>query len=51
MEKVYFIRRKGNKKIIISDINYKLILDINNKIIYIVGLIHDLEYYSLKIFQ
>lgn len=48
---LYFLKSRGYKEALIFEMNYKLVFRITGHIVYIVGLFHNLEDYTSKIFD
>ena len=46
-----FLRSRRYREAIVPEMNYKLIFHIDDKVVYVVGLFHDLEDYPSKIFE
>ena len=46
-----FLKRRGYKEALVSDMQYKLIFRIEDNAVYIVGLFHDLEDYVSKVIE
>lgn len=49
LSKDRFLRMMGYREAIFPNMNYKMIFKIDDSVIYIVGLFHDLENYSSKL--
>jgi hypothetical protein len=46
-----FLKRRGYKEALVSDMQYKLIFRIEDNAVYIVGMFHDLEDYVSKVIE
>ena len=44
-----YLRRRGYKEALISDMQYKIVFRIEESTVYVVGLFHDLEDYPSKV--
>lgn len=46
-----YLRRRGYKEALISDMQYKIVFRIEESTVYVVGLFHDLEDYPSKVIE
>jgi len=46
-----YLRRRGYKEALISDMQYKIVFRIEESTVYVVGLFHDLEDYPSKVME
>ncbi len=46
-----YLRRRGYKEALISDMQYKIVFRIDESTVYVVGLFHDLEDYPSKLIE
>ena len=46
-----YLRRRGYREALISDMQYKIIFRIEESTVYVVGLFHDLEDYPSKVME
>ncbi|WP_026666806.1 type II toxin-antitoxin system RelE/ParE family toxin [Butyrivibrio sp. AE2005] len=46
-----FLKSCGYKEAFVSEMDYKLIFRVDDKIIYVVGFFHNLEDYTTKVFE